>query len=346
MKNETAYLVDEKKFEIRETLMPTASNDEVVVKLKHIGVCGSDVHFFNTPFDLGYDITLPIVLGHEAAGVVVALGKNVDTLKIGDTVALEPGIPCGACEHCLNGRYNLCRNVTFLAAPPFTTGALNRYIAHPARWCFKLPEGMDTLDGAMVEPLSVGMHAVKRSGATLGNSVLIIGAGCIGLMAAMVCKAKGISNITIADLSEIRLAKAAELGITQTVNVKSLNLVDEVNRLTNCEGYDVVFETAGNKNTATLTPDLVRAGGKIVMVGNIFGPTPFEFIKTNEKEADIISIFRYCNIYKSAVEATAAGITPTKKVVTNFFKFNEVQKAFECALYDKESAVKVVLELD
>lgn len=346
MKNQTAYLVDEKKFEIRDSEMPVLHDDEVLVKIRHLGVCGSDVHFFNTPFDLGYEMNLPIVLGHEASGEVVEVGKAVTNLNVGDLVALEPGVPCGKCKHCLIGKYNLCRDVVFLAAPPFTTGALSKYIKHPARWCFKLPEHMDTLEGALVEPLSVGMYAVKRSGASIGDSVLIIGSGCIGLMTAEVCKAMGLKTIVVADLSKLRLAKAREIGASATIDSGSVDLVEEVNRMTDGEGFDIVFETAGSKITAAMTPDLVKAGGKIVMVGNIFGATPFEFIKINEKEATIISVFRYRNVYATAIETTAMGITPTKKIVTNYFKFEEVQKAFECALYDKEKAVKVVIEMD
>lgn len=346
MQNQTAYLVDEKKFELKDSEMPVAAADEVVVKIKHLGVCGSDVHFFNTPFNLGYEMTLPIVLGHEAAGEVISAGSGVTALKPGDLVALEPGIPCEKCEHCLSGKYNLCREVIFLAAPPFQTGALSRYIKHPARWCYKLPDGMDTLEGALVEPLSVGMYAVKRSGATVGNSVLIIGSGCIGLMTAEVCKAMGLKHIVVADLSEIRLKKASEIGASAVINTSSSDLIEEVNRMTDSKGFDIVFETAGSKVTAALTCDAVKAGGKIVMVGNIFGTTPFEFIKLNEKEADIISVFRYRNIYPTAIETSSMGLTPTKKVVTNYFKFEEVQKAFECALYEKETAVKVVIEME
>lgn len=346
MKNKTAYLVDEKKFEIKDSPMPTVGPEDVLVKVKHVGVCGSDVHFFNTPFDLGIDVKLPIVLGHESAGEIVEVGSEVTHLKVGDLVALEPGVPCGKCEQCMNGKYNLCPDVIFMAAPPFKTGAFSTYVSHPARWSFKIPEGMDTMEGALIEPLCVGMHAATRAGVGIGKTVLIIGSGCIGLMTVEVCKSMGVENIVVADLFDIRLEKAKEVGASKTINSKNVDLVQAAKELTNGQGFDFVFETAGNRITAALTSELVKRGGKIVMVGNIFGETHFNFYKINDKEADIISVFRYRNIYPTAIETTATGKTQTKKIVSNVFKFDEIQKAFECALNEKESAVKVVIEME
>lgn len=347
MQNKTAYLVGKQKFEIKDSPMPEVGPEDVMVKVKHVGVCGSDVNFFARPDAFDFEIPFPTVLGHECAGEVVQVGADVTDLKEGDLVALEPGKPCGKCEYCRSGKYNLCRDMIFMAAPPFETGAMSTYVSHPACWCFKLPEGMDTMEGALVEPLAVGMHAVNRANVQQGKTVLILGSGCIGLTVLLSCLSRGVDKVVLADLSDFRLKRAKELGAFDVINSGKEDIFARKDELTDGKGFDFVFETAGSPKTAAQTPDLVKPGGNIVMVGNIMGETPFNFFKTNEMaEVNIISVFRYANIYPTAIATTAAGTTPTKKIVSNVFKFDEVQKAYECALNEKEMAVKVVIEME
>lgn len=345
MKNQTAWLVEPLKFEIRDSEMPVCGDDDVLVEIKHMGICGSDVMFYEDPTVGGVlDVKLPIVLGHECAGKVVGVGRNVKKIAIGDNVALEPGVPCGKCGFCLSGRYNLCKDVVFMAAPPWKTGALHRYVTHPETFTFKLPENVSTIEGAMIEPLAVGIHASNRAQVEPGKSVLILGSGCIGLMTLLACQSRGATNITVVDLFDNRLQKAKELGAAHVINGRESDTIAEAMRLTEGAGYDFVFETAGSKYTAQQIPALVKTGGKAVMVGNVHGKPEMDFFTMNNKEADILSVFRYRNIYPSAIESVAAGRIPVQKVATDYFRFDQVNEAFACALHQKQTALKVVIE--
>jgi L-iditol 2-dehydrogenase len=345
MKNQVAYLVEAKRFEIGVKEIPEPDKDDVLIEVKHVGICGSDVHFFLDPTRGGTRNTkLPIILGHEAAGVVVKIGENVNSISVGDVVAVEPAVPCFKCKFCLEGRYNLCPNIDMMAAPPWRRGGFQKYITHPAILCFKLPKGVSTIEGALVEPLAVGIHAVRRSGATLGSTVLIIGVGCIGLMTLLACKALGVTNIIVADIFDNRLMTARKLGATKVINSKNTELVNEVLNFTDKYGVDVVFETAGNSSTAALTSYLVSRGGKIVLVGNIHNYTNYDFLTIINKEVDILTVFRYCNHFKAGIEAIANGTYDFKSIVS-IFDFQNIQKSFECSIENKDAVIKTVVEL-
>ncbi|EEQ59845.1 putative chlorophyll synthesis pathway protein BchC [Clostridiales bacterium 1_7_47FAA] len=338
MVNKVAYLTKPKVFEICEEEPPELSDDEVLVEIKHVGICGSDLLFYNDPTVGGeLDTKLPIILGHECAGIVVKIGSNVQSIQVGDKVALEPGISCGKCSYCLEGRYNLCEKVNFMAAPPFKAGALKRYVSHPASFTYKLPDHMTTMEGALIEPLAVGIHASDRGMAAPGKSVLIMGAGCIGLMTLMACVAKGVTDITVTDLFDNRLEMAMKLGASKVINGSR-------EEITSSSRYDIIFETAGSSSTVAMTPNLIRRGGKLVMVGNVHTNVLYDFNTLNQKEADIISVFRYANIYHQAIQLVAGGRIPVREVVSNIYPFNEVNQAFDFAFNKKMASLKVVLE--
>ncbi len=345
MKNQAAFLTGKQKLEIKTCEMPNVSDTDVLVEINHIGICGSDMHIFEDPYHAVKDIRLPVILGHECAGRVVETGKQVTGLMPGDLVALEPGVPCGTCEFCRSGRYNICPNVHFLGARPWLNGAFSKYVSHPARWTYKLPDSMDTIEGALLEPLVVGMHAAGRAGIQLGQSALILGAGCIGLMTLEACLARGIRKIAVADLYSNRLAMANKIGAEYTIHTASENLIAQASAITGGAGFDVVFESTGSQAAAGMTPALVKRGGKIVMVGNIFGETPFNFFQTNAKEVDIIGVFRYRNLYPPAIELCQKGQVDTKQIVTNYFDFTEIQAALEYAVFQKQEAVKTVIKM-
>ena len=345
MKNQAAFLVDKQRLELMDCDMPSVSDTDVLVEVAHVGICGSDMHIFEDPHYAVKDIKLPVVLGHECAGRVAAVGKSVKGIIPGDRVALEPGVPCGSCEFCMGGRYNLCPDVRFLGARPWLNGAFSRYVSHPARWTFRLPDAMDTVEGALLEPLVVGMHAVDRANLRTGQSVLILGAGCIGLMTLEACLARGITNVTMSDLYENRLDMAGTIGARHVVNSSEEDIISRSALITANRGYDVIFETAGSQKTAALTADLVKRGGKIVMVGNVFGETPFNFFKTNSKEADILGVFRYRNLYPAAIELCSEGQAEPNKIVTNYFEFEKIQAAMEYAITQKQEAVKTVIRM-
>lgn len=345
MKNQAAFLVDQQKLEIMDCEMPYVSDTDVLVEVTHVGICGSDMHIYEDPYHAVKDIKLPVVLGHECAGRVVEVGKNIKEIMPGDHVALEPGVPCGNCEYCMTGRYNLCPDVRFLGARPWLNGAFSRYVSHPARWTYRLPETMDTVEGALLEPLVVGMHSVDRAEIRTGESVLILGAGCIGLMTLESCLARGIANVTISDLYGNRLNMADAIGARHMINSSKEDIMERTAQITGNKGYDVVFETAGSQKTAAMTADLVKRGGRIVMVGNVFGETPFNFFKTNSKEVDILGVFRYRNLYPAAMELCSEGRAEPKKIVTSYFEFENIQSAMEYAITKKQEAVKTVIRM-
>ena len=194
-----------------ERPIPQPKDNEVLVKLEYVGICGSDLHFYEAGAIGGHVVKPPFVLGHEPGGTVVEVGRDVKHLKAGDRVALEPGKTCGHCEFCKSGRYNLCPDVIFFATPP-VDGVFQEYVAHEADLCFKLPDNVSTLEGALIEPLAVGFHAANQGGAELGQTAVVMGAGCIGLVSMMALRAKGVSKVYVVDIMPKRLEKAMELG--------------------------------------------------------------------------------------------------------------------------------------
>ena len=217
---------------IKEIPVPQIKDKEVLVSLEYVGICGSDVHYYHNGCCGAYkvDLSEDFMLGHECAGTIVEVGKDVENLKVGDRVALEPGITCGKCEFCKSGHYNLCPDVVFLATPP-VQGCNEEYIAFPEDMCFKLPENVSTKEGALIEPLSVGFYAAEQGNVGTGDTVVILGSGCIGLVTLLACKAHGAGQIIVADLVQARLDKAMELGATAVINSGKEDALEKIKEL-------------------------------------------------------------------------------------------------------------------
>lgn len=345
-KMKVALMPEPGKMEIIERDIPEIKDNEVLVKIEHVGLCGSDLHYYEHGRIGDFIVKDPIVLGHESAGRVVKTGKNTEKLEVGDYITLEPGIPCGICEFCKTGRYNLCPDVEFLATPPYD-GAFAEYLAYPENMCFKLPEGMDTVEGALIEPLSVGFHAANQADAKIGDTAVVLGAGCIGLATLMALMARGIKEVYMADLIDLRLNKAREIGATEVFNAKKVNAVEEVMKMTDGQGVDIVIDTAGSKITAQQTVELVKRGGKIVLVGMAADPVfKFDFGKLQAKEALINTVFRYRNIYPSAIKAVGSDLIDIKQIVTDTFGFLEIKEAFDYNMENKDKTVKIVVDMN
>lgn len=333
-----------RKVEMQTRPIPTPKDDEVLVKIKHVGVCGSDLHFYEKG-KLGTNIFAdPLVLGHESAGEIVELGKNVTTLKVGDIVALEPGVPCGKCEFCRTGKYNLCADVAFMACPGYD-GAFVEYVSWPAEWAFKLPEGMSTIEGALIEPLAVGLHAVNQSEAKLGQSAVILGSGCIGLVTLMSLRLAGISEIYVVDLIQKRLDKAKEIGATKIIRADESDVIKTIMELTDGKGVDLVFETAGSRVTTQQTAELVKRGGTVTLVGmSPDSVVPYDISLLISKEAKLHTIFRYRHLYPVAIKAVSAGLVPLKNLASHFYKFNDIEEGIEYNVCNKADVIKAVIE--
>ena len=343
MKNQAMYLVDTGKFELRDVPMPVCGDHQVIIKMEYMGICGSDLFFFG---DHNHEIAdglhkLPFIIGHECAGEVFEVGKKVAHLKAGDKVAVEPGVPCGQCSYCKSGRYNLCPDVKFMAAPPYFNGAMRRFVEFPAHMVFKLPEKVSTLEGALIEPLSIGLHATKRSGIGLGNTAVILGSGCIGLTVLLSCIARGASKVVV-DVFDNRLEKAMELGASATVNSKKEDPIQAVRCLLG-EDPEYVFEAAGRPETVELAAKLVGRGGKITIVGSVNAPSSLKFYELTEKEIEIIMTFRYANIYPAAIKAIESGKISVSSIASHVYDFEDSQHAFEEAEHNKQNVVKGVI---
>ncbi|GHV81927.1 sorbitol dehydrogenase [Spirochaetia bacterium] len=328
-----------------ERPIPAPQANEVLVKLEYVGICGSDMHYYESGRIGDYIVKPPFVLGHEPGGMVVEVGAGVTHLKVGDRVALEPGKTCGHCEFCREGKYNLCPDVVFFATPP-VDGVFQEYVAHEAFLCFKLPDNVSTLEGALIEPLAVGFHAANQGGAHAGQTAVVFGSGCIGLVSMMALKAEGVSSVTVVDNMQKRLDKALELGAANVINFQNSNTVDMVRSLTNGRGCDLVIETSGVEAAANQAVQIARKGATIVMVG--YGKTGMVNLPMSlalDKELTFKTIFRYRHIYPMAIEAVASGRVNLKGIVTNTFDFSDIQNAMDRSIADKANIVKAVVKI-
>lgn len=333
-----AVLERVKKISIEEREIPKPKDDEVLVRIKSVGVCGSDIHYYNEGRIGSFIVEKPLILGHECAGEVVEIGPKVKSLKVGDRVALEPGIPCRKCIYCKTGRYNLCPDVVFMATPP-VDGAFAEYIAHPEDFTFKLPDNVSYDEGALIEPLSVGVYSSERAGIRPGNTVLIFGAGPIGLVTLQAVRAYGAEKVFIVDINDFRLSKAKELGADSVINSKTEKIEDYIK-----DGVDVVFEASGNSSVIGQTTRFVKRGGKIVFIG--LASEDYIGININEvssKELDLLGIFRYANVYKKAIDLVAEGKINLETLITHHFPLDKTQEALEFADKNKDKCIKVIV---
>jgi L-iditol 2-dehydrogenase len=325
--------------------IPQEKENEVLVKVEYVGVCGSDLHYYEFGKIGDYVVKPPYVLGHEAGGTVVEVGKNVTNLKVGDRVALEPGKTCGHCEFCKTGRYNLCPDVVFFATPP-VNGVFQEYVAHEAGLCFKLPDNMDTMEGALIEPLAVGFHAAKQGNAEIGQTAVVFGAGCIGLVSMLALKAMGLSKVYVVDIMQNRLEKALELGAAQVINGKEEDTIEAIRRLTENRGVDLVIETAGTEITSRQSVHIAQKGGTIVFVGySKSGEITLPMSLALDKELTFKTVFRYRHIYPLAIDAVSSGKVNLKGIVTNIYDFDDIQRAMDESVHNKSSIVKSVIKI-
>ena len=343
MPNKTFYMTDIEKIEVGEAAMPQAGPDDVVIKIQSVGICGSDLHYYQKGAIGDFVVDYPFILGHEAAGVVWAVGENVTHLKKGDRVCMEPGVPCMKCEECLSGHYNLCKDVRFWATPPYD-GVLSEYVSHPAAFTFKIPDQMSFTEGALVEPLAIGLHACNTGGVKLGQTVAILGAGCIGLVTLLAAKAYGATRIFVGDVLDKRLDKAAELGAIP-VNTAKEDFAARVMEETGGRGVDVAIDCAGFSATVDACLGCAKPAGMIVLVG--LGADRIDGFNTSlmsTRELTVKSIFRYRNLYPTAIQAIAGGKIDVGAIVSHRFRFDDTIEAFATCTKDIRNVVKGVIE--
>lgn len=338
-----AVMTGIREMSIIEKEIPKPKPDEVLVQIQAVGICGSDLHYYAEGRIGDFVVEPPFVLGHEASGVVVEVGSGVRHLKTGDRVALEPGKTCGRCAFCRSGRYNLCPDVAFFATPP-VDGVFQEYVAHEAALCFKLPEPVDAISGALIEPLSVGFHAVRQGEAHIGQSAVIFGSGCIGLSVLLALRSIGVYNVTVVDILDNRLEKAKQLGARQVINGKETDVLAALSEITEGQGFDLAFETAGLELTTRQAMSAVKKGAVIVLIGySASGEMNLKMSLALDKELTFKTVFRYRHLYPVAISAVACGLADVSRLVTHYYDFHEIKRAMDESLDHKDQIVKAVV---
>ncbi|UFJ43365.1 NAD(P)-dependent alcohol dehydrogenase [Brevibacillus humidisoli] len=328
---------------IEERLVPHPGPHDVLVKVMAVGVCGSDVHYYEHGRIGARKVEKPLVQGHECAGIVVAIGSEVTRFQLGDRVAVEPGITCGKCQWCKEGRYNLCPHVAFLSSPP-VDGAFAEYICHPEDLLFPIPDHLSFECATLIEPLSVGIHAVKRAGLQPGSSVLIMGMGPVGLTAIIAAKAYGARQIIVSDVEPFRLGLAEKLGATATIQAGEKNVVEEVSRLTQNLGVDMVIDTSGNARAIDSGVEAAKRGGKLVLIGfPAEDRVPVNLTLMLQREIDLYSTYRYTNTYPLGVELMASSENDVSVLLTDQYPLVQTGAALERARTNKSGSMKVIV---
>lgn len=334
-KNRCAFLNTEHQFEIKEQEIPVPKDDEVLVKIKVNGICGSDIHFYSEGRLGNFVVTTPYIPGHEASGTIEGLGNSVKGFNEGDKVVIEPGIPCGRCSFCKSGRYNLCPLVVFLSAPPIN-GTFCDFVCIRSDLVHKVPADMPFEHAALTEPAAVAVHAVNRAGFVNGKDAVIFGAGPIGLLTLQAFKAAGGGKAICIDLLDNRLELAKVLGADEVINPKRSTEVSNI--------ADIVFETAGAPTTTAQLFSAARPGGTVVQVGWPAGNVvPMNIANFIDKELNYVAVNRYANAFPTAIRYLCDGRINVKPIITHTFNFDEISEAFKFAKDNPSEVVKVVV---
>jgi len=317
---------------------------DVRIQLKVVGICGSDVHYYTHGAIGPFVVREPMVLGHEAAGVVTEVGSDVREFKPGDRVCMEPGIPDPTSRATRLGLYNLDPAVRFWATPP-VHGVLRPSVVHPADFTYKLPDNVSFEAAAMVEPLAVGVHAATKAQVKPGDTAVVIGAGPIGLVTVLAALAAGCARVIVTDIDDDKLALASALGSVTPLNVRSRNLSETVNIETDGWGADIVFECSGNEKAAADVFDPLRPGGCVVYVGIPLEPIAYDVAKAQIKEARVEHVFRYAHVFPRCIAMLASGSIDVSPLITRTFPFSESVKAFEYAASAPKGEVKIQISM-
>ena len=319
--------------------------NDVRIKIANVGICGSDVHYYLHGRIGGFVVNEPMVLGHEASGTILEVGSAVRNLKVGDRVCMEPGIPNASSRETLQGMYNLDPDVRFWATPPIH-GCMRESIVHPANLTFKLPDNVSFEEGALVEPLAIGVHSVKKARVAPGDTALVLGAGTIGLVTALAAIAGGCSHVIVADSKQEKLDFIGQHydGRISTFNIASGDLKAHV-AAEYPQGLNIVFEASGNPHAILSTTSFLAPGGKVVLIGMPQAPAAIDIVEAQCKEIEFLTIFRYANVYDRAVKYIASGQINVLPLVTHRYDFANVIEAFKFAATMPGDAIKIMIKI-
>lgn len=305
----------------------------MLVAVNYTGICGSDVHYWVHGAIGHYVVKEPMVLGHESAGTVVSVGSAVKTLKAGDRIALEPGYPCRRCGPCLSGKYNLCPEMRFAATPPYD-GTLTGFWAAPADFCYKLPDAVSLQEGALIEPLAVAVHIVRQAAVAPGQTVVVMGAGPVGLLCAAVAKAFGASIVVSVDIVQSKLDFAKSFCSTHTYASQRISAEENAANIRReaglPEGADAVIDASGAEPSIQTSLHTVRNGGVYVQGGMGKSDITFPIMALCLKEVTAKGSFRYgSGDYRLAVSLVATGKVDVKRLISGIVPFKEAEDAFK-----------------
>jgi L-iditol 2-dehydrogenase len=337
MRNRAAIMYGTHDIRLEDVPVPEPGPKQVLVEIEAVGVCGSDVHYYEEGRIGSFVVREPLILGHESMGIIVALGEDAIKHELGERVALEPGVPDMTCRECRAGRYNLCPNVRFFATPPIN-GAFANYVAIHEDFAFTLPDNLSDNAGALMEPLSVGIWACRKAQVEAGDHVLVTGAGPIGLLAMQVALAQGATEVTITDVAPERLAMARKTGATRTINVSEEPLSDAGVEV------DALIECSGNPRALGDGIRCIRPAGIAVVVG--MGPgeessIPLAFIQN--REITLTGTFRYANTYPAAIELATTGKVDLDAIVTSYYGLNDTEEALQVSRKDPGNVKPMVI---
>src|SRR5579859_1379004 len=332
------------KLEVADLPRPAVAEGEVLVEVAACGICGSDVH--------GYDGSSgrripPLVMGHEAAGVVAEVGAGVSRFAVGDHVTFDSTVYCGQCEYCLSGRVNLCdnRQVIGVSTPDFRrAGAFAEYVSVPERIVYKLPDAMSFAEAAMLEAVSVALHAVAVSNLKGGETALVIGAGMIGLLTLQAAKAAGCSRVLVADVDRTRLKLATEMGADEVILASGADLVRDVLQKTEACGVDLVLEAVGRDETVTAAVDAVRKGGTVTLIGNITPTVTLPLQKVVSRQIRMQGSCASSGEYPQAIELMSSGKIRVNSLITAVAPLSDGAQWFERLHSREPNLMKIVID--
>ncbi len=328
--------IQPKTIQFKEVPKPKIKPNEVLLKIKSVGICGTDLHIYNG----GMDLPTPLIIGHEFSGIIEQVGAQVKKFKKGDRVVAEHVISCGKCDYCLSGKPNLCSNAKVIGL--HRPGALAEFMAVPANLVYKFPKSLSFDEAAMIEPLSIAYYAAQEAGFVLDKKVAVIGQGPIGLLVDQVLKQAGALVIGI-DIQESRLRFAKKKKwVDKTINSKKQNVVNEINKLTN-DGADIVFEVVGNEITAQMSLEIARRDGEVFLLGVFESPSKINLMHLVKKELNVHGSWTCAFAFSPSIELAASGKIDLKSLITHRYPAKQGIKAFKDAANYSDNRIKTVI---
>lgn len=336
-----------RKIEMLEVPDPVIEKDtDVLIKMKTVGVCGSDIHYYLSGKIGSQIVQYPFAVGHEGAGEVIKVGTAVKNISPGDRIAIEPAMPCWQCDQCKIGRHHTCRKLKFLGCPKQAEGCLSQYIVMPHQSCFKIPDSTTMAEAAISEPLAIGVYAIKQSIPMQNAKIGVLGAGPIGFSVFMPALSMGAQKAYVTDKIDARLELAKNAGANWTANPDKTDIVKDILQI-EPDGLDVVFECCGDQQALTQAIDILKPGGKLMIVGipqvdEIYFPVD----KCRHKEIAIQNVRRQCNCVLTALEMIAKKDFDVNIMVTHNFNFENTKEAFDLVAEYKDGVLKAMINFD